>query len=94
MRRTSIVALATLILTLSIFPSMCSASKNNPNPQGGAVFTETILSKDKIYDGEDVTLTFAVRNIESSDKLFYIRVYRQEDLIYDGKTNPFECVKG
>ncbi|MBS7650981.1 hypothetical protein KEJ35_06500 [Candidatus Bathyarchaeota archaeon] len=94
MSRISIVALATFILTLSIFSSMCSASRSNPNPQGGVVFTETILSKDKIYDGEDVTLTFAVRNIESSDKLFYIKIYRQEELIYNGKTSPFECVKG
>jgi hypothetical protein len=91
--RTTIAALATLILTLSIFTSIGDAIKH-PNPQGGAAFTETILSKDKIYDGEDVTLTFTVKNIESSDKLFYIRIYRQEELIYDGRPKPFECVKG
>ncbi|MGQ9640129.1 MAG: hypothetical protein ACUVUB_06760 [Candidatus Bathyarchaeia archaeon] len=94
MSRTGIVSLIMLMLPICLQPMLSFASQAKPNPQGEVVFTEVILSREKIYDGEDVILTFTVRNLNSSDENFYIRIYRQEELIFDGKTNPFECVKG
>jgi hypothetical protein len=44
--------------------------------EGAAAFTYVRFQQEKIYEGESVSLLFAVNNRNSTEKEFYIRVYR------------------
>jgi len=86
-----LIGLVLLVLVCSAgFPSQSCAKSDS----GKAAFTTMKLSQTKIYEGENVTLTFAARNLDSPETHFYIQVYRSNQLVYNGRANLFEVAKG
>jgi len=82
-----------ILLTGALLVGNISEAEADP-ADGAATFTTVTLSQQKIYEGENVTLNFAVKNLNSSETQFYIRIYRYSQLVLDGKSNPFQCNGG
>ena len=80
--------LSLTLISVNIQPGLSKSADE------AASFSTLALSQTKIYDGENLSLIFSVKNPNASETLFYVRVLKHERIVFDGKSSPFECTKG
>ncbi|MBS7622621.1 hypothetical protein KEJ39_02960 [Candidatus Bathyarchaeota archaeon] len=92
-RRVYVILVCAVLLAL-IHPAGHIGRVNAETVEGAAAFTYVRFQQEKIYEGESANLLFAVSNRNSTETEFYVRVYRDGQMIFDGEPRPFSCSIG